>query len=71
MIGSDEGTKLVSTDSKMFGTILGNVNGIVLGLDVGTEMGSLDGSFARLLIHFLKLLSSQPKMNINYRNCGN
>ena len=29
----------------MFGTILGNEDGITLGIDVGTYMGSLDGSF--------------------------
>ena len=45
VIGSDEGIKLRSTDDKVFGTILGNVDRITLGLDIGTELGFLDGSF--------------------------
>ena len=32
--GSDEGIKLGSTDSKVLGTILGNVDEITLGLDI-------------------------------------
>ena len=39
VIGSDEGTKLVSADGKVLGTIIGNVDGIKLGIDVGTELG--------------------------------
>ena len=42
---SDEGIKLVSTDVKVLGTILGNVYGITLEIDVGTYMGSLNGYF--------------------------
>ena len=45
VIGSDEGIKLESTDVKVLGYILGNVDIITLGIDIGTEMGSLDGSF--------------------------
>ena len=44
VIGSDEGIKLGSTDSKLLGAILEHINGITLGLDVGTNMGYLDGS---------------------------
>ena len=50
---SDEGIKLESTDGKVLGTILGNVNVITFGLDVGIELGSLDGSFDN--IHWLIL----------------
>ena len=45
MLGSDEGIKLVSTDGKVFGTVLGNVDVISLGIDFGTYLGSLDGYF--------------------------
>ena len=45
MLGSDEGIKLVISDFKVLGTILGNVYVITLALDVGTDMGSLYGSF--------------------------
>ena len=45
---SDEGIKLVSTDGKVIGTIIGNVDKITLCLDIGTDLGSLyiffDGS---------------------------
>ena len=34
LLGSNEGIKLVSTDGKFIGTILGNVYGITFGLDV-------------------------------------
>ena len=44
-LGSDEGIKLGSTDSKLLSTIIGNVDGITLGLDIGTELGFLHGSF--------------------------
>ena len=42
---SEKGIKLGSTDVKVLGTILVNIDGITLGLDIGTELGSLDGSF--------------------------
>ena len=45
VIVSDEGIKLVTTDSKVLGTLLENVDGITLRLDVGTELGYLDGPF--------------------------
>ena len=45
VIGSDEGIKLVSTDGKLLGTIIGHLYGIKIGLDVGTDMVSLNGSF--------------------------
>ena len=47
MLGSDEGITLVSTDGKILGTILGNVDGIKLRLYFGTDLGtlSLDGYF--------------------------
>ena len=32
-----------STDNKVLGTILEDVDGIKLGIDVGTELDSLDG----------------------------
>ena len=41
----DEGIKLVLFDNKVFGAIIGNVDGITLGLDIGTELGFLHGSF--------------------------
>ena len=44
MLGSDEGIKLESTDGKLIGPILGNIDGTILGLDVGTYMVSLDAS---------------------------
>ena len=45
MLGSDEVITLVSTDGKILGTILGNVDGIKLRLYFGTDLGtlSLDG----------------------------
>ena len=45
VLGSDEGIKLVLSDCKALGTILGNVDEITLGIDVGTDLGYLDGSF--------------------------
>ena len=45
MIGSIEDIKMGSTDGKVLGTKLGNLDVITLGLDVGTELGSLDGYF--------------------------
>ena len=45
MLGYNEGIKLGSTDGKVIGTILGNVDIITLGIDIGTYMGSLYGSF--------------------------
>ena len=36
MLGSDEGIKLESTDGKLLGIILGNVEEITLGIYVGT-----------------------------------
>ena len=44
-LGSDDGVKLRSTDSKLLSNILGNVDGITLGIDIGTELGFLHGSF--------------------------
>ena len=44
---SYEGTKLVSTDGKVFGTILGNVYGITFGINIGTERVCLNGSLDR------------------------
>ena len=44
-LGSYEGIQLGSTDGKVLGPILGNVDRITLGLDIGTGMVSLDGSF--------------------------
>ena len=41
MLGSDEGNKLGISGCNVFGTILGNLDGITLGDDVGTELGSL------------------------------
>ena len=38
MIGFDEGIKLGSTDGKVNGTILRNVDRISLGLDIGTNL---------------------------------
>ena len=45
MLGFDEVIKLVSTDGKVIGTMLGYVDVITLFIDAGTELGSLDGSF--------------------------
>ena len=45
MYGSDKGIKLGSTDDKVFGTIIGDVDGLTLGIDIGTEMGYFDGFF--------------------------
>ena len=45
MFGSDKGIKLGSTDGKVLGTVLVNIDGITLVLDIGTELGFLDGSF--------------------------
>ena len=39
MIGSGKGIKMVSTDSNVLGTILGNVDGIKFSIDVGTYLG--------------------------------
>ena len=50
-LGSDEGIKLGSTNVKVLGTILGNVDVIALVIDFGTELGSLVGSFDN--IHWL------------------
>ena len=44
VLGSDEGIKMGSTDNKVLGPILGNVDVITLGIDVRTAMGSLYGS---------------------------
>ena len=41
-LGSDECIKLISTDGKVVGTILGDFFGVTLGLDDETDMGSLD-----------------------------
>ena len=43
--GSDKVIKLVCTDGKLLGTILGNVDGIILIMDVRPELSSLDISF--------------------------
>ena len=43
--GSDEHIKQGSTNVKLYGTILGYLDGITLRLDVVTELGSLDGYF--------------------------
>ena len=45
MFGSDDSIKLGYTDSKLIGTIVGNIYKITLGIDVGTELVYLDGSF--------------------------
>ena len=45
VLGSDEGIKLGLFYSKVFDTILGNVDKITLGLDVGPDLGYLDRSF--------------------------
>ena len=45
VLHADEVIKLGSTDGKVLGTILGNVDRIKLRIDVGIELGSLDGSF--------------------------
>ena len=45
VLGSEKGIKLVSTYSKLLGTILGNVYGITLGLHVGIDLGSKDEYF--------------------------
>ena len=45
VIVSDKGIKMGSTDSKVLGNILENIDEITLGLDVGTEMGCLDRPF--------------------------
>ena len=45
VLGYDEGIKMGSTDDKVFGNIIGNVDIITLGLYIGTELGFLDGSF--------------------------
>ena len=42
MPGSDEGIKLVLSNSKVLGDILRNVDVIILGIDVVTELVSLD-----------------------------
>ena len=44
MIGSNKEIKLGSTNGRVIGTILGNVDGITLGLQVKIELVSLDGS---------------------------
>ena len=45
MLGSDEGIKLVSTDGKLLGTILGYLSGITLEIDVVIELYSLNVPF--------------------------
>ena len=45
VLGSGEDIKLGSTDGKLFGTILGNLDRITFVINVGTGLGSLDGSF--------------------------
>ena len=45
VLGYDEVIKLVSTDGKVIGNILVNVDGITLVIDVEIEMGSLYVSF--------------------------
>ena len=45
LLVSDEVIKIGSTDGKVIGTILVNVDGITLGLDIGTNLGSIYGSF--------------------------
>ena len=45
LFGSSEGIKVGSTDVKLIGTIIKNVDGITLGIDVGTDLVSLDGPF--------------------------
>ena len=42
VIASYEGTKLVSTEVKMFGSLPGDVYVITVRLDVETELGTLD-----------------------------
>ena len=44
VLGSDEGIKLGSTNGKLLGTILVDVDGITLGINFGTELVSLDKS---------------------------
>ena len=43
--GYNEGIEMVSTDVKVLGTLLWDVDEITLEVDVGTDMGFLDGSF--------------------------
>ena len=45
MIGYNECINLRSANSKVLGTILGNVDGFTFGSDVETQMGYLDGYF--------------------------
>ena len=45
ILSSDEGIKLVSTDSKVVCNILGDIDVITLGVDVGTYLSSLDRWF--------------------------
>ena len=45
VLRSDEGIKQGSTEDKLLGTIIWNVDRITLGIYVGTELGSLDVSF--------------------------
>ena len=45
VLGSDEVIKLGYTDGKVFGTILGNVDGIPLGFDIGMLMVLMKASF--------------------------
>ena len=45
MLGSDGGIILVSTDGKVLGTILADIDEITLGIDFGTDLLYLDGSF--------------------------
>ena len=45
MICSNVCLQLESTDNKVLGTILGNVDEIIFGCDVGTELDSFDESF--------------------------
>ena len=45
MLGSFEVIKLVSTNSKVLGTILEDIDEITLGIDIETYLSSLYGSF--------------------------
>ena len=44
-LGCDEGIKLGSSDCKVIGTILGNVDGNMLELDFGADLRSIYGYF--------------------------
>ena len=45
VLGYDKRIELVSSDGKVLGTILGNVDGVWLRIFVGTDLESFDGSF--------------------------